>query len=324
MASESSVPSAHAVDAASTDPAGATAPRNVAVISDRRCSVVTTADLQEEPATVMAVLMNKVSVFPPEIPSHSLDQLASLSVSTTSFDALPSSGVLERMPALRQLVLDNDPDASSLDFTAVAPRLQHLQELTVHRWRIRDGLSFLTHLTSLTRLSLSHNQLKELPDALGSLVSLQELEVSHNELTTLPSSLRSLSSLRNLNLCANRLQTASFPAELHTLASHLQHVDLTLNFDLSRVPDCFAAIASHVKLSDIGVAPRNDAFRTVSTDASSVGDSSAAAAVLPVTSSVPARDAAIVVAAAVPVAAGTEAPVTSKAEVFGFVFLDAA
>eukprot|EP00955_Chlamydomonas_euryale_P112981 366182-Chlamydomonas_euryale.AAC.2 len=60
-------------------------------------------------------------------------------------------------------------------------------------------------VTELSKLDLSRNQLKALPDRLGALSTLTHLDVSHNALQGLFSSLPTLDGLKLLNLEANRL-----------------------------------------------------------------------------------------------------------------------
>lgn len=78
----------------------------------------------------------------------------------------------------------------------------------------------------LTRLDLSHSQLKELPE-LDGLENLARLNVSHNKLTDLPPSLRSAKCLRVLDASHN--QIASFPQILVDSLVVLRTIDLSHN-----------------------------------------------------------------------------------------------
>ncbi len=78
-------------------------------------------------------------------------------------------------------------------------------------------------------LSLSHNQLKSLPQCLGKLSQLQKLWAENNQLTSLPESLGKLSKLEVLDLTHNELKT--LPESLQEL-SQLQSLYLSENSSL--------------------------------------------------------------------------------------------
>jgi len=61
-----------------------------------------------------------------------------------------------------------------------------------------DLLPDLANLTSLERLNLSHNPLKNLPGCIGKLKNLKELYISHTQLTSLPEWTERLISLEEL------------------------------------------------------------------------------------------------------------------------------
>jgi Leucine-rich repeat (LRR) protein len=66
-------------------------------------------------------------------------------------------------------------------------------------------------LTRLRMLDLGHNQLRELPAALGDLVNLSDFLYLHdNELSSLPESLRGLKRLRYLNISENEFRELPF------------------------------------------------------------------------------------------------------------------
>lgn len=62
-------------------------------------------------------------------------------------------------------------------------------------------------MTFVTRLTLSHNRIFELPAGLANLVNLEILNLSNNHLQELPVSLSSMPKLRILNVSINRLNT---------------------------------------------------------------------------------------------------------------------
>lgn len=81
------------------------------------------------------------------------------------------------------------------------------------------GLTELPHtlfkLTSLTHLSLRHNQLATLPTAISQLTALQQLSLADNALRELPPEIGQLTQLTHLNLKNNQL--TALPYELLSL-----------------------------------------------------------------------------------------------------------
>lgn len=59
----------------------------------------------------------------------------------------------------------------------------------------------------ITRLTLSHNKIRELPPGLANLTNLEILNLSNNHLKELPVSISSMPKLRILNVSINRLDT---------------------------------------------------------------------------------------------------------------------
>lgn len=100
--------------------------------------------------------------------------------------------------------------------------------------------SWLFKLTNVTELDLSCNQLKRLPDNVGSLSSLRWLDLHSNKLESLPDSIGSLARLTHLNLCNNRLTSASLPSAMGLLAG-LKCLNLGMN-QLESLPPAFAAL----------------------------------------------------------------------------------
>ncbi|XP_008479784.2 ras suppressor protein 1, partial [Diaphorina citri] len=89
-----------------------------------------------------------------------------------------------------------------------------------------EELPGLMNMLYITRITLSHNKLKEIPPGLANLVNLEILTLFNNQIETLPTSLSSLPKLRILNLGMNRLSSlprgfGAFPV--------LEVLDLTYN-----------------------------------------------------------------------------------------------
>jgi leucine-rich repeat protein SHOC2 len=84
-----------------------------------------------------------------------------------------------------------------------------------------------------TTLSLSCNQLKKLPDSIGTLSNLTCLKLRDNQLTILPDSIGDLVKLRELDLSENRLD--SIPSSINNLLN-LEDLNLRANNQLKMLP----------------------------------------------------------------------------------------
>merc|ERR1711994_986599 len=79
-----------------------------------------------------------------------------------------------------------------------------------------DDMARLWTMRNITRLTLSHNKISELPPAIANLENMEILNLFNNALNEVPTSLSGMSKLRILNLGMNRLKTlprgfGSFP-----------------------------------------------------------------------------------------------------------------
>lgn len=100
--------------------------------------------------------------------------------------------------------------------------------------------SWLFKLTDVTELDLSCNQLKKLPDNIGSFSSLKWLDLHSNKLESVPDSIGNLVRLTHLNLCNNRLTSASLPSTLGFL-TNLKCLNLGMN-QLDSLPPALVAL----------------------------------------------------------------------------------
>lgn len=107
------------------------------------------------------------------------------------------------------------------------------------------GPSIASLSTTLVSLSLAHNRLSELHEAIGSFQKLESLDVSHNaSLSGLPPALGSCAKLKKL-MCHHCAITA-LPPELGGLAALT--VLLAAHNRLETLPPSFGALASLVEL----------------------------------------------------------------------------
>merc|ERR1711862_178333 len=70
-----------------------------------------------------------------------------------------------------------------------------------------DDMARLWNMRNITRLTLSHNKISELPPAIANLENMEILNLFNNSLTEVPTSLSGMSKLRILNLGMNRLRS---------------------------------------------------------------------------------------------------------------------
>ncbi|CAL8464368.1 g3903 [Coccomyxa elongata] len=130
-------------------------------------------------------------------------------------------------------------DLGSNHLTCLPPNVALLTGLTRLRLSgnrlVSGGVPWtqLAALSQLNLLALDHNQLTEVPDAIGTLRSLQRLSLAHNSLTQLPGTLGQLTALRRLDLRHNQLQ--SLPGEIGGCCA-LEELDAAENC-LDALPD---------------------------------------------------------------------------------------
>lgn len=85
-------------------------------------------------------------------------------------------------------------------------------------------------LTSLTRINLSHNQLKGVPSEIGMISSLESFQIENNTLTSLPSEFGMLTLLKQLHISDNTI-SGNVPSEIGLLTSlvelHIQRTSIS-------------------------------------------------------------------------------------------------
>eukprot|EP00116_Pleurobrachia_bachei_P007248 sb/3467510/ len=70
---------------------------------------------------------------------------------------------------------------------------------------ITEYVSTLSRLKNLTRITLSHNKLTNLPTTISEIKNLESLNLFNNHLESLPASINDLQKLKHLNVAVNRL-----------------------------------------------------------------------------------------------------------------------
>jgi Leucine-rich repeat (LRR) protein len=92
----------------------------------------------------------------------------------------------------------------------------------------------------ITKLNLSHNELKFLPDSIGNLNNLKELYIYNNQLESLPDLIVSLVNLETLNLSDNKLK--SLPNSIRNL-NNLKGLYI-YNNQLESLPDWISSLVN--------------------------------------------------------------------------------
>ena len=84
--------------------------------------------------------------------------------------------------------------------------LSSLKKLNITRNKIREVPESIGSLNSLEWLDLSRNNIQEIPESIGSLISLKKLNLSRHNIQKVPESIGSLSLLEKLDLRRNKIQ----------------------------------------------------------------------------------------------------------------------
>jgi len=113
-------------------------------------------------------------------------------------------------------------------------KYRNLKELTIRQTRFIPET--LGNLQSLTLIDLEKNEdLKTLPDSIGSLKNLTSLRIYASHLEELPQTLGSLQSLKRLSLERNK-KLKTLPQNIGAL-KNLTHLDISGSSSISNLPD---------------------------------------------------------------------------------------
>ncbi|KAI9494448.1 hypothetical protein BDB00DRAFT_761845 [Zychaea mexicana] len=121
-----------------------------------------------------------------------------------------------------KVIAKSGDDTNALHNLQIPPHepIHHLFSPTT----LANDLSYLTSLTRLTLLDLSHNRLETLPSSIRQLKHLRQLNLAHNRLAEIPNVIPSLKKLTYLDLSYNMF--SDVPLSLSML-KHLSYLDLS-------------------------------------------------------------------------------------------------
>lgn len=111
-----------------------------------------------------------------------------------------NTSLVLRFKSLKEIPWKEFQDYNSLERLDLA---QNQIKLDLTTKQATEGIR---QLSSLKYLSLSDNQLNELPEEIGQLISLEELILSTNYIEKLPPSLSKLKKLKHLDVFLNKIE----------------------------------------------------------------------------------------------------------------------
>jgi leucine-rich repeat protein SHOC2 len=109
-------------------------------------------------------------------------------------------------------------DLSNMGLVEIPEEIENLAflvKLDLSRNRL-DSIGPILRLSAITKLTLAHNELRELPEALSEFTVLRVLNVSRNLFTKFPMVICQLSGLRELYIAHNKI--SSLPLALGNVA----------------------------------------------------------------------------------------------------------
>lgn len=112
-----------------------------------------------------------------------------------------------------------DRGVSNLSDSPALFELSHLTRLTLAHNKLTDVPSSITNLYNLESLNLFNNHIKELPQAVSSMLKLKTLNVGMNRLNSLPRGFGALPQLEVLDATYNNLTENGLPANFFQLDS---------------------------------------------------------------------------------------------------------
>ena len=153
---------------------------------------------------------------------ENLSSLKKLNLGLNSLHAVPEW--IKNLHSLKKLGLGGNKSLSN--FQEWIGFLPPIVELNLYDNDIKKLPDSIGSLNSLEFLKLPNNKLTALPESFMKLTSLKTLDLSWNNITELPEWISSLSSLEELNLRGNKLE--ALPETISSLSS-LKILNITLN-----------------------------------------------------------------------------------------------
>ena len=170
---------------------------------------------------------NQFNMFPPVL--EDLSSLEILKLGLNNLRSVPAW--VKNLHSLKILELGGNKSLSNfedwIDF------LPSVVELNLYNDDIRELPESIGTLNSLEVLILPNNKITKLPESFRKLTSLKKVDLSWNDVTNVPEWISSLSSLEELNLRGNQLE--SLPDTISSLPS-LKILTITQNKDIIQVP----------------------------------------------------------------------------------------
>jgi len=160
---------------------------------------------------------------------ENLSSLKKLNLGLNSLHAVPEW--IKNLHSLKKLGLGGNKSLSN--FQEWIGFLPPIVELNLYDNDIKKLPDSIGSLNSLEILKLPNNQLTALPESFMKLSSLKTLDLSWNDITELPEWISSLSSLEELNLRGNKLEV--LPENISSLSS-LKILNITLNKNMIQLP----------------------------------------------------------------------------------------
>ncbi len=139
---------------------------------------------------------------------------------------------IKNLHSLKKLGLGGNKSLSN--FQEWIDFLPPVVELNLYDNDIKELPESVGSLDSLKVLKLPNNQLTSLPESFKNLISLKKLDLSYNNFKELPEWIGSFSSLEELNLESNNLKT--LPESIASLSS-LKILNIILNKEITKLPE---------------------------------------------------------------------------------------
>ena len=170
---------------------------------------------------------NQFNMFPPVI--EDLSSLKTLKLGLNNLRSVPAW--VKNLHSLKILELGGNKSLSNfedwIDF------LPPVVELNLYNDDIKVLPESIGTFNSLEVLILPNNKITKLPESFRKLTSLKKVDLSWNDVTKVPEWISSLSSLEELNLRGNQLE--SLPDTISSLPS-LKILTITQNKDIIQIP----------------------------------------------------------------------------------------